>query len=462
MNLPERFIGFIRKENLFSTQDQLVLAVSGGVDSVVLCELCHRAGFQFVIAHCNFQLRGKESERDEEFVRNLGKKYAVAVQVKKFETEKYAAESKRSIQEAARLLRYEWFEELISQSLSGHEANKPSFSKTWLLTAHHADDNAETVMMNFCRGTGLHGLTGIPVVYGNIRRPLLPFSKKELLDFARENQLDFVEDSSNISVKYTRNLFRNEIIPAIGKVYPQVKENLLDNIRRFRDIEKLYKLAVEDIKKKLIRQKGGEWHIPVKQLMSFNNRALLYEVFSPFGFSEKQVDEIRKLAGSESGKYIDSPAFQYRLIKHRHWFIISPVQTAASGIIIIEEKDRQVVFEEGLLFCEITDQLTLCKQPAAATDGRNPMACFDFDQISFPLILRKWKTGDYFYPLGMRKKKKLSRFFIDQKLSRSEKERIWVMESNQKIIWVVGRRIDDRVKITDSTRAVLQIRLVTP
>ena len=446
MNLLQQYKDFIKKENLFSPKDKLLLAVSGGVDSVALCELCKQAGYDFTIAHCNFQLRGEESKRDEEFVRKLGEKYKVEVKVKKFGTEKFAEENKMSIQEAARVLRYEWFDELVE--------SQESQPRTHLITAHHADDNAETVLMNFCRGTGLHGLTGIPVSYGNIKRPLLIFTKDELMRFAKENKLEFVEDSSNLSSKYTRNLFRNEIIPAISKVYPQVNENLNDNINRFKEIEKLYKLAVGDIKKKLVKEKGSEWHIPVKQLMSYNNRALIYDIIADFGFNEKQIDEVIKLAKSESAKYIESPTFNYRIIRHRHWFIISPVNSAASATIIIEEKNKTLQFGEGKL--EIERIQTSNFKPQTS----NNIASLDAKQINFPLILRKWKTGDYFYPLGMKKKKKLARFFIDQKLSKTEKERTWVIEMDKKIIWVVGFRIDERFKIVEKTKQVLQISLI--
>ena len=203
----------IDSRNLFHQKDKLLIAVSGGIDSVVLCELCHQAGYSFLIAHCNFKLRGEESMRDEKFVRSLGEKYKVEVLVQHFDTEKYAADKKVSVQVAARELRYQWFEELIKKE---HKAN-------YLLTAHHADDNLETIMMNFFRGTGLHGLTGIPEAADYIRRPLLQFSKEEIRAFASQVQLNYVEDSSNQSSKYTRNLFRNELIPMIEKVYPEVK-----------------------------------------------------------------------------------------------------------------------------------------------------------------------------------------------------------------------------------------------
>jgi len=449
MNLLLQFQNSIKQQNLFSTKDKLLLAVSGGIDSVVLCELCKRAGYNFVIAHCNFQLRGEESDRDELFVRQLAKKYGVEAEVKKFDTDKFAAENKLSTQEAARELRYSWFKELINQS-----SDTPI---NIVLTAHHADDNNETLLMNFFRGTGLHGLTGIPPSINYIRRPLLSFFKAELLDFAQENKLEFVEDSSNQSSKYTRNFFRNEIIPAISKVYPQVKDNLQDNINRFKEIESLYQFSVGELKKNLCKQKGKEVHIPVKQLMAYNNRALIYEIISAYGFNEKQVDEVIKLGESDSGKYIQSPTADYRIIKHRHWFIISPVVAIESGNIIIEAGEKEIVFSLGTLHIETT--LNLISPKARQTS--NEAVLLDAKEIQFPLLLRKRKTSDYFYPLGMKKKKKLKRFLIDLKLSAPEKEKVWVIESNQRIIWVVGYRIDERFKITENTKTAFQLTLLS-
>ncbi len=470
-NLVTRFSDNIRALGLFSPKDKLLLAVSGGVDSVVLCELCKQAGYDFMIAHCNFQLRGEESERDEKFVRQLGEKYKVEVKVKKFDTERFAEENKMSIQEAARRLRYEWFEELIWSSEFGVRSKGPELStpdsrlRTFLLTAHHADDNIETVLMNFFRGTGLRGLAGIPVsgpseISRSVRRPLLPFSKNEFIDFAKEHNLEFVEDSSNQSSKYTRNFFRNELIPAISKVYPEVKANLLDNIGRFKEIEKLYDVAVSAIKRKLVKEKGNEWHIPVKQLMGYHNRALIYEIISDFGFGEKQIEEVIKLADSDSGKYIEGSTSDYRIIKHRHWFIISPVNAVISGTIIIEENNKRTIFEDGKIEIEKLSPKPDKSGPQIPINRdklSNNTALLDAKDISYPLILRKWKTGDYFYPLGMQKKKKLSRFFIDQKFSKTEKEKAWVIEMNKKIIWVVGKRIDERFKVTEKTRSVLKI-----
>ncbi len=463
MSLLQRFGEFIQQQNLFHPKDRLLLAVSGGVDSVVLCELCKQSGYDFTIAHCNFKLRDKESERDKEFVMALGDKYKVEVLVKDFDTEKYAQENKKGIQEAARDLRYEWFFSLVGnrqyaiskEKQQTESANCPLPIVDWLLTAHQADDNIETLMMNFFRGTGLHGLEGIPAVHQYIRRPLLPFWKEELVRFAKENKLEFVEDSSNQSVKYTRNLFRNEIIPLISKVYPRVKTNLQDNISRFNEIQKLYQISIDEIKKKLCKVKNDEVHIPVKQLMSYHNRALIFEIISDYGFTEKQVDEVIKLAEAGSGKFIPSPATPHRIIKFRNWFIISKHQSVDAETVVVEEGVKNV--QCSMFNVQFSSIQTTNHKPQTT----NSIACLDADEITFPLILRRWKQGDYFYPLGMKKKKKLARFFIDQKLSKTEKEKAWVIEMNKKIVWVVGMRIDDRFKVTEKTKKILKISLET-
>ena len=439
----ESFQHNIAIKNLFTQKDKLLLAVSGGIDSVVLCELCHKAGYSFIIAHCNFQLRGEESERDEKFVRSLGEKYNVVVLVQRFNTEQYATNNKVSVQVAARELRYQWFEELIKKD------NKAGY----LVTAHHADDNLETAMMNFFRGTGLHGLTGIPEAANYVRRPLLGFTKEEIRSFASQHQLENVEDSSNQSSKYTRNLFRNEIIPLISTIYPEVKANLRDNIERFKEIEQLYKVSTGRLIDRICRTKGNEIHIPIKQLLALNNKAFIYEIISKYGFSDRQVDEVIKLADSESGRYIQSPASSYRIIKHRHWFIISSFQDAEAETIVIEEKDVITRFTDGSL------ELRTVPIGKFNLKAEAVFACLDKSGIQFPLLLRKWKQGDYFYPLGMKKKKKLSRFFIDQKLSKTAKEKQWVIEMNKKIIWVVGVRIDDRFKVNDRTKEVLELSI---
>ena len=457
MNLLKKFTDFIKKENLFQPKDKLLLAVSGGVDSVVLCELCKLVGFDFVIAHCNFQLRGEESKRDEQFVRELTKKYNVEIFVKKFDTEKYAEENKLSIQVAARELRYGWFNQIVNGQLSmvnshaGFIRHSP-LTIHHILTAHHANDNIETLLINFFKGSGISGLRGILPKHGNIIRPLLFAKKEELIEFAKENNLSYVEDSSNVSDKYTRNYFRNQLIPSVQKVFPQVEDNLLNNIQRFKDIETLYQQSIQLHKKKLLEKKGEEIHIPVLKLFKSDPLpTIVYEIIKDFGFTSNQTEDVIKLLNSDSGKYVQSHT--HKIIKNRNWLIITSSLTTVAENILIEEEDKVVEFLNGKLEM---------KQISAAgykLSGSESIAQLDSDEIKFPLLLRKWKQGDYFYPLGMKKKKKLSRFFIDQKLSLTEKENIWVLEMNKKIIWIVGKRIDERFKITPKTKNILKISL---
>ena len=439
MNLLQAFQDYIRTEDLFQPKDKLFIAVSGGVDSVVLCELCNLCGFDFVIAHCNFQLREKESDGDEDFVKRLAEKYAVEFFVKKFDTEKYAAENKVSIQVAARALRYNWFNELLKQ-----ETGKAGY----LLTAHHADDNVETILMNFFKGSGINGIKGILPKHDKIVRPLLFAKKEALLAFATENKLAYREDSSNKSDKYTRNYFRNELIPGIEKVFPQVKENIIDNAERFRDINLLYKQAIDASIKKLVTVKGNELHIPIlKLLKTAALPTILYEIIKDAGFSAQQINEVIKLLDSGSGKFMQSTT--HRMLNNRKWLIISALNDQAAGHYIIEESGKEIIFPGGKLIIE--------KNKGDKIISDNNIAILDASQVIFPLLLRKWKQGDYFYPLGMQKKKKLSRFFIDQKLSMNEKENTWVIESGKKITWVVGKRIDDRFKITERTTTSFNI-----
>ena len=454
MDLQKEFASYIKTENLFQPNDRLLIAVSGGIDSVVLCDLCKESGYDFAIAHCNFQLRGEESDGDEKFVKELAAKYAVALYVKEFDTEKYAAENKLSIQVAARELRYAWFSQLINQP-----TNKPINQQTnqpinYLLTAHHANDNIETLLMNFFKGTGIAGLQGIMPKSGEsdrVIRPLLFAKKEALLQYAKGRNLEFREDSSNASDKYTRNYFRNQLIPALQEVYPKVEDNLLENVHRFNEVHILYRRSVDAIKKKLITKKGNEIHIPVlKLLKTAALHTIVYEIIKEHGFTASQVDEVVKLLKRESGKYVASQT--HRALINRNWLIISAINSTGNAHFLIEQEDDKIIFFDHKLSLE---KLSV----PVKIDANAAVAQLDLQAIKFPLLLRKWKQGDYFYPLGMKKKKKLSRFFIDQKLSLLEKENTWVIEMNKKIIWVVGRRIDDRFKITGKTTEILKISL---
>ena len=465
------------------------MAVSGGVDSVVLCHLCHEAKLNFYIAHCNFGLRGEESERDEIFVNELAHQLGVAFLVKRFATKQYAEANKMSIQEAARKLRYDWFGEILEmmkaergrlnaergtqnaergtrnaergkQNAEGGRQNtglltaSPQLptANAVLLTAHHRDDNIETVVMNFFKGTGISGLRGIQAKQGKLIRPLLFASREEILSYAKDKGLSWVHDSSNDETKYTRNFLRHEVLPLIEKVYPDVSNNLADNISRFAETEFLYQEAIAQRKKKLLEIKGNEIHIPVLKLAKSEPLATtVYEIVKDYGFTNRQVDEVIKLLNSESGKYIVSGT--HRILHNRKWLIISPLSAVEANTIVIEETDKEIFFDGKKIHLQFKEV-----EKFQITADPN-IAILDAKEIKFPLLLRKWKQGDYFYPLGMRKKKKLSRFFIDQKLSRNEKEAAWVIESDKKVLWVVGLRIDDRFKITPQTKKILQLTI---
>ena len=447
--LLHQFKEYIAANHLFQPKDKLLLAVSGGVDSVVLCELCYLAGYDFIIAHCNFQLRGEESERDEAFVKTLGDKYGVELFIKKFDTDKIASAEKKSIETTARDLRYEWFYEIVGDGRQTTDDRKIQ----WILTAHHSDDNIETAVMNFFRGTGIAGIRGILPKQGKIIRPLLFAARKELEDFVNENKLMFVTDSTNLENDYTRNFFRNKILPQVAEVYPDALKNVLNNISRFSETEQLYRQAIEQHKKKLIEKKGNEFHIPVLKLQKTAPlKTVLYEIIKDFNFSSHQTEEAIALLKSETGKYVLSST--HRIIKNRNWLIITNNETSEAQNILIEAGDEKILFENG--------ELTVKRLPMAQHKIKSSLllAQLDINDITFPLLLRKWKQGDYFYPLGMNKKKKLSRFFIDQKLSLPEKENVWVIEMNKKIIWIVGMRIDNRFKMTASTQQVLLLQLI--
>lgn len=441
MELLASFRSYIKEEGLFHSNSNLLLAVSGGLDSVVLTDLCIAAGFDVVLAHCNFQLRGEESNRDEAFVRTLASRYNIPVLIERFDTTAYADANKLSVQVAARELRYNWFFSLVNAEFPVAQ---------YILTAHHRDDNIETLLMNFFKGTGIAGLRGILPKQDKLIRPLLFASRTQLQEYASSKGLQWVEDSSNASDKYTRNYLRHQLIPSAKEIYPQVSENLAHNIERFRDIETLYRQAINIHMKKLIEVRGNEVHIPVLKLAKADPlHSIVYEIIKEYGFSSAQTPEVIALLNSESGKYVQSAT--HRVIRNRKWLIIAPVVTETPPLIVIEEAPDTVLYPGG--------SIRLARiQAADHTISTDPqIAALDAKHIKFPLLLRPWKKGDYFYPLGMQKKKKVARFLIDQKLSATAKEKVWVLEMNKTIIWVVGLRIDDRYKIRPSTGEILQL-----
>lgn len=418
----------------------MLVACSGGVDSMVLCDLLKEHHFSFSIAHCNFQLRGEESKADEELVKEYGVVNNIPVFIKRFDTITYKEQNKLSTQVAARELRYAWFKELLE-----------SHSFKLLLTAHHADDNVETVLMNLFKGTGILGMKGILPKRENIVRPLLFATKKEIIDYAALHQLEWREDASNATQKYTRNFFRNRIIPQIEEVIPGASININKSIDHLQQAEILYRQAIENYRGKLLKYYNQEVHIPVIKFSQCHPfETIAYELLSPFGFKAASVEYVKQLLTAETGKYISS--LTHRIIKNRNWLIIAPVESTGVENIVIEEKDQTVFFENGSIQISRTTNNGFDKNPLVAS--------LDAKKIDFPLLLRRWKTGDYFYPLGMPKKKKVARFMIDQKLSKTDKEKVWVLVSNNKILWVVGHRIDDRFKVTPGSAEVIRFKWI--
>lgn len=428
MSIVANTQNFIQAQHLFLKKDTVLVATSGGADSVVLCHLLKQLGYNFAIAHCNFNLRSTESVRDELFVENLAQQLEVPYFQTSFNTKEIAATQKKSIEETARDLRYAWFYELLK---------KHNF--TCVATAHHADDNVETVVMNFFRGTGITGLKGILPKHNSIVRPLLKASKQEILQYAKDNKFHFVTDSTNAENDYTRNLFRNTILPQIEKVYPEANENILRNIDRLGDTAYLYNIKIAEIKATLLEKRGEEIFIPALKLQKQKAiNSIVYEIIKEYNFTANQTSEVIKLLDSDSGKFIQSRT--HRILKNRNWIIISPIAAISNEIFLLEAIGNIIQLPIGNI------KIEQAEANVNLNAGEN-ICYINAAEITFPLIIRKWKTGDYFYPLGMQKKKKLSRFFIDQKLSLLDKEKIWIVESNKKIVWVIGKRLDDRFKI---------------
>ena len=440
MVLQSRFQDHVNSNGLWKEGDLLLLACSGGVDSVVLASLLHRMHQHVEILHCNFNLRGEESNRDEDFVRSLAQSMGLPCHVQSFDTKAAVLTMGKGVQEVARVLRYEWFDTVI-------EARQQQYKHVYLLTAHHADDQAETIAMNFFRGTGMAGMHGMQMKAGNLIRPLLFAKRAEILDFAESNDIAWVDDSSNMEDNYTRNHFRHHVIPQVEKIFPAVTQNLLDNAKRFSEMEIIYNNQIEKIKSGLMVKQGQSQAIPVNKLMSLSPLdTIMFEVFRDFGFSAHQVPEIKKLFDAISGKSVSSAS--YRVLRNRNWLLIDPIEEKTHEIIVIEEGVESVSFDNSLL------QINKYDGNRVPDEDANH-AWIDLRAVTFPLILRPWKPGDYFYPLGMRKKKKVAKLLTDLKLSLAEKENQWVIESDKKIIWVVGRRIDDRVKINASSSKLL-------
>ncbi len=465
------FVNYIKKENLFSPTEKILLTVSGGIDSTLMCELFHKAGLKFGIAHCNFLLRAEESDGDEVFVSALAERFNVPFHSVSFNTSTYAKKNKLSIQVAARQLRYQWFEEI-----------RKNYAYNYIATAHHQDDSIETFFINLIRGTGISGLHGILPKQGTIIRPMLFTTKKEIDTYIKKNKLKHREDSSNASDKYVRNKIRHFVTPVLKELNPCIENTIIQNIQHLRDVELIYRNDIETKRAKIVKQEKGTIFISIPRLKKLNPfSTYLYEFLKPFNYNASTVDEIISAFGGESGKQFFSGT--HRLIKDREYLIIEPrtkkqeVRTGNQEMRTKNQEKRDRSQEEKNEIKDSTrkilknqknieiDNLKLNFSKLSNsfnTELQNPnsVANLDYDKLEFPLEIRKWKKGDTFYPLGMKGKKKLSDFFIDKKLSINQKENVWLLTSMGKIVWVIGQRIDEHFKITDKTQKIYFVELV--
>lgn len=422
----------------FLKQKKVLLAVSGGLDSMVLLHLFQQLHYEIGVAHCNFQLRGLESFEDQNFIQNYAEANSLPIFITQFDTQAFAQDYKLSIQVAARELRYNWFYELLE-----------IHNFDYVLTAHHADDNLETFIINLSRGTGLDGLTGIPEQNDKVIRPLLAFSRQEIEAYAKQNAIQWREDSSNASDKYLRNKIRHDVVPIL-------KELNIDFIASFQKTQEYLQQAqvmVEDasimVYQQVAKEVGEEIHFDLKKLKPLPNyKSYLYQWLREYGFSA--WDDVYDLVDSQSGKQIFSSHF--RLLKNRDYLVLCPLDfTDSKKEYFITKNQKEVKVPLNLSICKVTD----------ISDTTIQSIFVDETKLQYPLVLRHWREGDFFQPLGMKgKSKKVSKFLKDEKVSLIEKEKIWLLCSDNQTVWIVGMRQDERFKIDETTKEILKITVV--
>ncbi|SEA42943.1 tRNA lysidine(34) synthetase TilS [Bizionia paragorgiae] len=434
--MQNAFINHINNQLPFLKNGRLLIAISGGLDSVVLTHLCHKAGLNVALAHCNFNLRPGDCDEDEDFVVHLADTLDVEVFVQRFETSTYADEHKLSTQMAARELRYNWFNDL--QTLLKFD---------YVLTAHHADDALETFLINLSRGTGLDGLTGIPEINNSIVRPLLPFSRSELENYANSQDIEWREDGSNASTKYLRNKLRHDIIPQLKAVNPQFLNNFENTLQHLKASQSIINESIEAVLKEAVLFSDAtstRYDIAVLQRLKASE-AYLYELFKGYGFNSGTA--ILELMSAQSGKYLLSAT--HMLLKNRSELVVTVKKEALENdSIIIAPNVNSVRLNDGELTITEVDSIS---------EHDTYSVFVDKDKLAFPLVLRHWEKGDIFYPLGMTGKKKLSKFFKDEKLSLIEKSNCRLLCTDSAIVWVVGKRLDNRFKVTHNTQSILKI-----
>ena len=416
---------FIEKEDLFSKQDKILVALSGGADSVALTRILITLGYHCEVAHCNFELRGEESDRDEDFVRNFCRSLNIKCHSIHFETRRYAAQQSISIEMAARELRYNWFSKICEES-----------DCQVVAVAHHKDDSVETMLLNLIRGTGINGLLGIRPKNGNVVRPLLCASRQEVVAYLHRMNQTYVTDSTNLEDEYTRNKIRLNLLPLMEEINPSVKDGLVKTASYLNDISKVYQQAIKESIDRIFITPEKE--ISIEKLMNEPApQALLFEVLSPLGFNSTQVEEVYGSLNGQPGKRFISS--QWQVVKDRDLLLIEKVKTA--------NDKPQIIFEEVLL----TKDFVIPKDKNTA--------CFDANKFKGVISIRKWEKGDYFIPFGMKGKKLVSDFMTDSKFSLLKKEQQWVLSCNDQIAWLIGERTDNRFRIDDSTQKVIIAKL---
>ena len=435
LSMIEEFQNHIHSNFPFLKGKKLLLAVSGGIDSMVLTDLCLKLNFEVAVAHCNFQLRAEESNQDFAFVEDFSKRNTIPFFGQHFDTKEYAERNKLSIQIAARKLRYDWFDYLLKTK--GFD---------YLLTAHHSDDSAETFLINFTRGTGLDGLTGIPQQNDKIIRPLLLFSRTVIENYAKENNIQWREDSSNASDKYVRNKIRHEIIPVLKELNPSFLASFQNTIESLQQTQSLAMDASELMYSKIVSEEENEKKIDLEKLLELDNyKAYLYHWLKPYGFTA--WNDIYDLTEAQSGKQIFSET--HRLLKDRACLFLSEITISENTTYLIEENISEINFPIKIHF---SDQNHISETTANTI-------FVDKLSLKFPLTLRKWQEGDYFYPSGMHGKKKVSKYFKDEKFSLIDKEKTWLLCSENQIIWIVNHRADQRYTATENTQHIIKIAL---
>ena len=427
--MKNKFLSNIKNKNLFSDEDKLIVSISGGADSVALARLLNECNFSIIFAHCNFNLRGEESNLDECFVQNLADKLKIECFIKSFETEKFAKEHKISIQMAARELRYSWLEEI-----------RITTNSKYIAVAHHKDDDVETFFINLIRGSGIRGFLGMKEKRNNIVRPLLKFERSEISSYLDLKNQEFRIDSSNTDDKYLRNKIRKHLIPFIKDINPSFSKTFSNELEYMNDVFKVFNEAISLEMNHIILSNDKDVILDKKRLLILENKKiLLREFLFPFGFF--QIESILNSCNEIPGKIFYSKS--HKLLVDREKIIISKIKKTKSIFIEISDSISEIRFPINLKF-NISEDLDYIKSEKKVS--------FDVDKIRFPIQIRQWRQGDYFYPIGMKGKKKLSDFFIDQKFSRFKKDKCFIMCSDEKIMWIIGHRMDDRFKITNTTK----------